>query len=230
MVRFVKWMILLGLLGLVILAGGYAADRFVDKAGGKYIITVSEAPPARAAIILGAYVAPGGQLCDMLADRVITGVLLYKEKKVDKLLMTGDHGLVDYDEVNAMRVYAESLGVPAEDIFMDHAGFNTYESMYRAKDVFQVDSALIVTQRYHLPRAVYIARAFGLNACGVGADRQLYAGMEYYTLREALARSKAFLQVNLIRPEPRFLGAAIPIDGDGRATHDRFPGDVGGKQ
>jgi SanA protein len=166
----------------------------------------------------------------MLADRVITGVLLYKEKKVDKLLMTGDHGLVDYDEVNAMRVYAESLGVPAEDIFMDHAGFNTYESMYRAKDVFQVDSALIVTQRYHLPRAVYIARAFGLNAYGVGADRQLYAGMEYYTFREALARGKAFLQVNLIRPEPRFLGAAIPIDGDGRATHDRFPGEVGGKQ
>ncbi|MCL6639543.1 MAG: YdcF family protein [Firmicutes bacterium] len=218
------------LITLLAAAGACAVDRFVSSEGGKYIVSPSEAPPAKVAIIPGAYATPDGQLCDMLADRVKTGVELYQANKVDKLLMTGDHGQVDYDEVNSMREYAERLGVPPGDIFMDHAGFNTYDSMYRAKDVFLVKSALIVTQRYHLPRAVYIARSLGLDARGVGADKQVYAGMAYYTLRESLARCKAFLQVRFLRPKPRFLGEAIPIDGDGRTTHDRPARPVSGKQ
>ena len=156
----------------------------------------------------------------MLKDRVKTAVELYNSGKVSKLLMTGDNGRDDYDEVNYMRKYAESLGVPTEDIFMDHAGFNTYDSMYRARDVFNVESALIVTQEFHLSRALYIARSMGLDVKGVVADKHVYRGLVYNEAREILARNKAFLNVSVIKPKPKFLGPTIPITGDGRATHD----------
>ncbi|MHB8155977.1 MAG: SanA/YdcF family protein [Desulfocucumaceae bacterium] len=171
------------------------------------------------AIVLGAYVSPNGQLCDMLADRVGTAVDLYKNGKVKKILMTGDHGKKNYDEVNSMRKYAEARGVPTGDIFMDHAGFSTYDSMYRAREVFGVDTAVIVTQNFHLPRAVYTARKLGLTAVGISADRHVYAGAEIYEYREIPARIKAFLQVSA-GSKPKFLGPEISISGDGRATHD----------
>lgn len=179
-----------------------------------------QCPSAQAAIVLGARVFPDGRLCDMLADRVATAVDLYKSNRVEKLIMTGDHGREDYDEVNHMRLYAEKLGVPSEDIFMDHAGFNTYDSMYRAREVFLVDSAVVVTQAFHLPRAVYAARALGLEAVGVAADRHIYAGAEYYDLREIPARLKMLFKLHLLQSKPRFLGEAIPVQGDGRLTHD----------
>ncbi|MFZ5644091.1 MAG: SanA/YdcF family protein [Bacillota bacterium] len=173
----------------------------------------------KVAIVLGAFVTSDGRLCDMLTDRVDTAVDLYKYGKVKKILMTGDHGREAYDEVNSMRKYAEARGVPTEDIFMDHAGFSTYDSMYRARDVFMVDAAVIITQNFHLPRAIYIARKLGIDAVGVSADRHVYAGAEIYDYREVLARIKAFIQV-MANDSPKFLGPAIPVSGDGRATHD----------
>jgi len=155
----------------------------------------------------------------MLADRVETAVELYVQGKVKKILMTGDHGWDSYDEVNSMRKYARSRGIPDTDIFMDHAGFCTYDSMFRAREVFQVDSAVIVTQNFHLPRAVYIARELGIPAVGLSADRHIYAGAGAYAWREIPARVKAFAQV-IFDDKPRFLGPVISISGDGRSTHD----------
>ncbi|MBD3307129.1 hypothetical protein GF339_11945 [candidate division KSB3 bacterium] len=179
-------------------------------------------PKAYTALILGAKVFSSGRLSHMLEDRVLTGLELYQQGKVQKLLLSGDHGQVEYDEVNAMREYLLDRGVPPQDIFMDHAGFRTYESMYRARDVFQVQDVVIVTQEFHLARSVYTARALGLEAYGLVADRRPYtpASQMKSDLREILARVKAFLDVEILRPTPTYLGEAIPITGDGRKTLD----------
>lgn len=189
--------------------------------GRKNIVEAGKFNGCQTAIVLGAYVSPDGTLCDMLADRVETAVELYRSGKVEKILMTGDHGSITYDEVNSMRKYAQSRGVPAGDIFMDHAGFSTYESMYRAREIFQVRSAVVITQAFHLPRAVYTARELGLAAVGISADRHNYPETELrvYEAREVLARTKAFIQL-AAGSKPRFLGEVIPVSGDGRATHD----------
>jgi len=200
--------VLILLLNMIVLNGGI-----------KYIVEAGSFSGAHTAIVPGAYVYPDGRLCDMLVDRLETAILLYRQGKVKKILMTGDHGLTSYDEVNSMRKYAESRGIPATDVFMDHAGFCTYDSMFRAREVFQVDSAVIITQNFHLPRAVYIARQLGLPAVGLSADRHIYAGSEVYDLREIPARVKAFAQV-AFNDQPRFLGPVISISGDGRSTHD----------
>lgn len=194
--------------------------QVVVRSGRRHVVDFSQAPNSDVAIVLGAYVQPDGQLSAMLEDRVLTGVELYRAGKVRKLLMTGDHGFKRYDEVGHMRRYAESLGVPPEDIFMDHAGFSTYESMYRAREVFQVESAIIVTQRFHLPRALYTARALRIEVSGVPADRRPYSSIRYSEAREILSQCKAFVEVNITHPKPTFLGAIIPITGDGRVTHD----------
>lgn len=201
-------------------AGLYTIDRFVLKKGAAQIVTQDSCPSLQAAVVLGAYASPDGWLCPMLADRVTTAVELYKDRRVQKIIMSGDHGQTDYDEVNQMRRYAEKLGVPAEDIFMDHAGFSTFDSMYRARLIFLVDSAVVVTQSYHLPRALYAAQAAGIEAVGVPADRQLYAGYRFYNLREIPARLKIFAQIHIIHAKPRFLGEVIPVNGDGRETLD----------
>lgn len=187
-----------------------ARDVMVDRP--------EDAPQAEAAIVLGARVYPSGTPSPMLADRLETGVRLYRMGKVQKLLLSGDHGQTTYDEVNAMLQYVTERGIPEEDVFTDHAGFSTYDTMYRARDVFQVKTALVVTQRFHLARAVYTARTLGLEATGVEADIQAYADEQRVAMRDWLARVKAFVQLHITRPEPRYLGPTIPIDGDGRAT------------
>jgi len=202
-----------------------AVDRYIKHMGEKYVVEPETCPQSQAAIVLGAYVSPEGRLCDMLADRVRTAVELYMNNKVKKIIMTGDHGHKGYDEVNYMRIYAEKLGVPTEDIFMDHAGFCTYDSMYRARHIFLVNSAVVVTQAFHLPRAVYTARCLGINAVGVKADKHVYVGADYYYWREVPARLKAFVQLHIAHSRPRFLGEVIPVYGDGRLTHDRFSKD-----
>lgn len=202
-------------------AAGLLINITVLRCGREMIFSPDNIACRQVAIVPGAFVSPDGELCDMLADRVITAVELYKSGKVGKLLMTGDHGRVSYDEVNSMRKFAEARGVPTGDIFMDHAGFSTFESMYRARDVFRVQSAVIVTQNFHLPRAVYIARSLGLDAVGLSADRHVYAGSAIYKYREIPARIKAFWQINA-GSQPKFLGPAIPVSGDGRATHDKI--------
>ncbi len=193
----------------------------VYLSGRSGVYTVADSPKADAAIVLGARVYQSGALSPVLADRLDTGIQLYKEGKVKKLLLTGDHGQTTYDEVNNMRLYALGQGVPEEDIFMDHAGFSTYESMYRARDVFQVKTAVIVTQEFHLPRALYIARALGLKASGVRADKREYIGEDYLRFRELLANTKAAAQL-AVHDRPAYLGPEIPIWGDGRATKDKI--------
>ena len=210
--------ILIVLCGAVVLLPNY----LVNQAGQTGIYeAVDKVPQAQAAIVLGARVFGSGAVSGMLADRLDTAIELYQAGKVHKLLLTGDHGRVAYDEVNTMRRYAEQKGIPPEDIFMDHAGFSTYDSMYRARDVFEVNSAVVVTQDFHLPRAVYIARQLGLQAWGLKADKHFYGNIGFYYFREAAARVKAVLQIHLLNSKPRFLGEAIPITGDGRLTRDK---------
>jgi SanA protein len=190
----------------------------VSRSAGPHIVaSAKDAPQAECAIVLGALVSNGVPSAP-LADRLNTGIELYKTGKVKKLLLSGDHGQTTYDEVNAMRKYCLDRGVPDQDIFMDHAGFDTYETMYRARDVFKVTDCLVVTQDFHLPRAVYTARALGLNATGVPTAPWTYGGEWRFALREWPARVKAVFQLHVTHPKPRYLGPAIPIDGDGRTT------------
>jgi len=169
-------------------------------------------------LVLGAGVRPDGSPSDMLHDRLAYGVMLYEMGAAEKLLMSGDHSRRDYDEVNAMKDFALERGVPSEDVFMDHAGFSTYESLYRARDVFRAKRVLIVTQEYHLYRALYNARQLGLEAWGVASDPRDYMGQTYRDCREMLARCKDYFQC-LYRPEPTFLGEVISITGNGDLTN-----------
>ena len=172
-------------------------------------------------LVLGAGVH-GTTLSHMLEDRVKTGINLYELGSAPKILMSGDHGQDDYDEVNAMKSYAKECGVPSEDIFMDHAGFSTYESMYRAKEIFKAEKIIIISQEYHLHRAIFIAEYLGLEAYGVDSQLRPYAADTniYNTIREFLARNKDFLYVRF-NPLPTYLGEAIPISGNGDVTNDK---------
>ena len=170
-------------------------------------------------LVLGCQVWSNGTPSRMLGDRIDRGLELYKAGAAPKILMSGDHGTVSYDEVNAMKRIAIEAGVPSEDVFMDHAGFSTYESVFRAKAVFQARRVLIVSQEYHLYRALYCARALGLDACAVAAEDIRYRGQFYRDLREIAARDKDFLKC-IFKPDPTFLGDVIPISGSGDATND----------
>ena len=171
-------------------------------------------------VVLGCQVRSDGSPSHMLEDRLKRSIALYEAGAAPKLLMSGDHGTVTYDEVNAMKRYALEVGVPSEDVFMDHAGFSTYETVYRAKEIFGADKVIIVTQQYHLYRALYIAQALGIEAYGVAADYRQYSGQFARDLREVLARVKDF-GMSIIKPEPTYLGKAIPISGNGELTHDK---------
>ena len=170
-------------------------------------------------LVLGAGVWDQDTPSPMLKDRLEKGIELYKMGVSDRLLMSGDHGRKDYDEVNVMKRYAMENGISSQAVFMDHAGFSTYESLYRAREIFGVQKVLIVTQEYHMYRALYVARSLGLDAAGVAADPVDYGGQAYRDLREAAARVKDFFTV-LGKPLPTYLGDAIPIQGNGDDTND----------
>ncbi len=172
-------------------------------------------------LVLGCYVHEDGDPSAMLSDRLQQGVALYDAGAASKLLMSGDHGQTSYDEVNTMKQYAIDAGVPSEDIFMDHAGFSTYESVYRARDIFEAKKIIIVTQKYHLHRALHIANALGLEAYGVASDPRAYAGQLFREVREILARNKDVVTA-FFQPKPTFLGEPIPIFGDGDLTNDQI--------
>jgi vancomycin permeability regulator SanA len=170
-------------------------------------------------LVLGCGVRDDGSPSAMLYDRLQRSVEMYEAGVSDRLLMTGDHGRENYDEVAVMKSFAVDAGVPSEDVFMDHAGFSTYESMYRAKEIFQAKKVIIITQEYHLYRAIYIAESLGLEAYGVAADYRAYYGQTKRDIREVLARVKDF-GTSMIKPKPTYLGKAIPIWGDGNLTND----------
>ena len=171
-------------------------------------------------IVLGAFVRTDGTPSDMLRDRLDVAIALYKMGISDRILMSGDHGSVGYNEVGIMKKYALEQGVQEEHIFMDHAGFSTYETMYRARDIFEVKRAVVVTQKYHIYRALYICKNLGIEAVGVNSDPREYAGQGYRNFREVLARTKDFFNV-IIEPKPTFLGETIPVNGNGDITNDK---------
>ena len=180
-------------------------------------IEVSE--PYDCILVLGAGVKENFP-SDMLRDRLDTAIELYKKGIAPKLLMSGDHGNVDYDEVNVMKNYAIEQGVPSEDIFMDHAGFSTYESIYRAREIFGAERVVVVSQEYHLYRALYIGRSFGLDVCGVSADLRDYNSEFTNETREIAARVKDFFYC-IFKPEPTYLGEPIALTGSGDFTNDK---------
>ncbi|MEE1225427.1 MAG: ElyC/SanA/YdcF family protein [Clostridia bacterium] len=199
-----------------------SVNAYVKHAGGENIISpdkINEIGEADCIIILGCQVFSDGTLSAMLHDRVMRGIELYESKAAPKLIVSGDHGRKEYDEVNAMKKYAIDAGIPSENIFMDHAGFSTYESMYRAKEIFKAEKIIVVTQEYHLYRALYIAQKLGMEAYGVSSDYRPYYGQTYREVREILARCKDFA-TTLFKPEPTFLGEAIPVSGNGNLTND----------
>ncbi len=168
------------------------------------ILPPEEVDPRPVAIVFGAGVYPDGRLSPMLADRVATGVALYKAGKVQKLLMTGDNSIPTYNEPWRMADYAIQLGVPEEDIAFDYAGRRTYDSCWRAKHIFGLERVVLVTQRFHLPRAIYLCQEVGVDAVGVAADRRVYPRrtLAWLALREVLARVRAWLDVHLLKPQP----------------------------
>lgn len=213
------------LLALVLLvAAPFVIDRLVVSSAAPYIVSDSAASTMQAdcVLVLGAGVWENDRPSPVLRDRLLSGIALYENDAAPRLLMSGDHGRKQYDEVNTMKAFAMERGVPSEDIFMDHAGFSTYESMYRARDIFQAQRVVIVTQQYHLYRAVYIARALGLDAYGVAVS-DIYTAPAYRTarnLREMLARVKDFCYC-AVKPMPTYLGDAIPVSGNGDSTNDK---------
>lgn len=213
---------ILSIIFVVICLSVFSIDSYVKSQGSKYIVPSKEAPESDAILVLGAYVFPNGRVSDILNDRLKVALEVYDQSKTPKILVSGDHGQVKYDEVNAMKNYMLNHHIKDEDIFMDHAGFSTYESIYRAKEIFKVKKVVIVTQEYHLKRAIYIARQMGLEAYGVASDKHVYTNIEKFKMREIAARCKDFFFVNVFKPDPTYLGEAIPISSDGRLTNDKY--------
>ena len=215
--------VLLVLLVLAVLAAAavFVPNAIVRGTQAKKIISIGEAAELEKAdciLALGCRVYSNGNMSPMLRDRVQLALDVYNTGVSDKLLMSGDHGKTDYNEVQAMKDYLIENGVASSDVFMDHAGFSTYESIYRAKAVFNAERIIIVTHRFHLYRALYIAEKLGLEAYGVAAE-DLYAGSTRREIREILARDKDFVKC-IFKPEPTYLGDVIDVRSDGDVTND----------
>ena len=209
----------LALVGVIALC---SINGYVKSVAKERIVTVEKTANLEdidCIIVLGCQVRDDGTLSHMLRDRLMRGLEVYHAGAAPKLLMSGDHGRKEYDEVNAMKQYAIENGVPSEHVFMDHAGFSTYETVYRAKEIFEADKVIIITQEYHLYRALYIADKLGLEAYGVSADLNKYAGQSMRDFREVLARCKDWAMC-IFKPEPTYLGDSIPVSGNGDATND----------
>ena len=215
--NWAKRLLWLFILALLIVAIPVGINDWVLQSTASRILTTekaSELQDVECILVLGCAVRPDGTPSPMLAERLQKGVELYANGAAPKLLLSGDNGQVEYNEVAAMGNYALEKGVPSQDIFLDYAGFSTYESVYRAKEIFQAEKILIVTQKYHLHRALYIAKAMGLDAWGVSCDTQVYAGQINRDIREILARNKDFL-TSIFKPKPTYLGDPVPVSGDG---------------
>ena len=218
--KFIKILLCIAL-SLFILGGAIiiGINAYIISYTKPYILSIEEVKEQKVdcILVLGAGLW-SGEPSPMLQERLTFAAKAYETGCTDRLLMSGDHGKKDYDEVNKMKEVAISVGIPADKIFLDHAGFSTYESMYRAKEIFKVKKALIVTQKYHLYRAVYNARKLGIDAYGYAADELIYPINN--DIREAIARVKDFAFC-IFKPEPTYLGDAVPIWADAKASDDR---------
>ena len=218
----IRWTVAVLYLGVFAAAAVYGINAYVVYGTDACILSPEDAAileDVDCILVLGCQVRNNGVPSHMLEDRLRRGVELYESGAAPKLLMSGDHGQAEYNEVVAMKQYALDAGIQSEDVFMDHAGFSTYESMYRAREIFQADKIIIVTQEYHLYRALHIARSLGIEAYGVSADYRIYSGQGSRDVREVLARVKDF-GTSLFKPDPTYLGESIPITGSGDMTND----------
>lgn len=203
---------LIFLLGIGLLFAGFVPRLVTRVFAASRIYTPDSSPPSKIAIVFGAGLHRDGSPTPVLRDRVATAVDLYHAGKVEKLLMSGDNSTVNHNEPRAMREFALGLGVPADDIIEDYAGRRTYDTCYRARDIFHVESAILVTQSFHLPRAVYTCNMLGVPAVGVPADLRRYRRRSeaFWNLRESAATAVALWQIHISQPEP-ILGTPEPI-------------------
>lgn len=192
-----------------------------DRIGGQLTVPLVETQKADCIIVLGAGIV-GNRPSISLANRLDKAIEVYNLGHTKKILVSGDHGESSYDEVNVMRNYLLEKGIPKDDIFMDHAGFSTYDSMYRARSVFKVSKAVVVTQSLHLRRALYIGNKMGIDVMGVEAENSTAKSTAFQSIREYPARVKAFLQCEILHSKPKYLGDVIPITGSGTVTEDNL--------
>lgn len=216
--KFIKIIILI----LIIILLFTIISNLIVVLSTKNLITISNdqrLENADCILILGAGVW-GDKPSPMLEDRLLTGLELYKNNVSKKIIVSGEHSKDDYDEVNVMKNYLIEHGVNSEDIFMDHAGISTYDSIYRAKVIFGIKKIIIVTQKYHLYRALYIAKNLDLYCYGINSDPREYSGQINRDIREILARTKDFVK-SLIKPQSKYLGEQISITANGNITKNR---------
>lgn len=220
--RNINRMIKIMIIGIIILMIAiFSLNIYVVNSTKNEIVkeeNVSNIEGVDCILILGAGIW-GDKPSPMLEDRLKEGITLYKKGTTKKIIMSGDHSREDYDEVKIMKEYAESKGVPSEDIFMDHAGFSSYDSVYRAKEIFGVQNMIIVTQKYHLYRSLYIAKKLGIEAYGIESNLRTYPGQVFREIREILARDKDYFKC-IMKPEASIMGEKISLDGSGDITNN----------
>jgi SanA protein len=189
-------------IGITIIFLIFCARLFTGLFSRPRIDTIETVAPARIAIVFGAGLQRDGSPSPVLRDRVETAVKLYFAGKVEKVLMSGDNRFIDYNEPGAMRAYAIKLGMPEKDIVLDYAGRRTYDTCFRAKNIFGVNEAILVTQNYHLPRALFTCNELGLISSGVPADQQSYSRYSrlMWNIRELPASLKAIWDVWILHP------------------------------
>lgn len=211
-----RLLLALGLLVVLAVAAVLGPNAWVVLSTRGKLLTLSDTPPEDidCILVLGCGVYSDGSPTPMLNDRLTRAIELYEAGWSEKLLMSGDNRSKYYNELATMNRVAREAGVPYSAIALDYAGLNTYDSVYRARDIFGAKRIVIVTQEYHLYRALYLARALGLEAWGVAADGENYRGQTMRDLREILARDKDFLQA-ITQPLPTYLGDPVPLYSEG---------------
>ncbi|MBE8727678.1 SanA/YdcF family protein [Flavobacterium hungaricum] len=210
MKKYLKTFLYLAILGFVAIV---SVNYYVKSSTKKNIYySIKRFPKNDVGIIFGAGIN-GNQPSKYLKDRLDAGIMLWKAKRINKILLSGDNGREEYDELTVMKNYCYRHGVDTTKIFIDYAGFDTYSTMYRAKHIFKIKKATLISQEYHLNRAIYIGQKLGIKSVGYSANKGQYLGYQYVTLREYLSRFKSFLNV-LRNREPRFLGQEININGE----------------
>ena len=217
---FKKILIILSILNILGICLIFGINAYVKKSVNENIIEISNIKENYDAILVLGAGLKNGKPSPVLKDRLDTAYEAYIKGASSKIIVSGDHGRKNYDEVNVMKDYLISKGVPSDDIFMDHAGFSTYDTIYRAKEIFLCDKVLIITQKFHIFRSLYIAKKLDLEAEGVSATLRHYSEETKFELREILARDKDFVKT-IFKPKPKYLGDTIPVFGDGDITNDK---------
>lgn len=208
--RVRKWIVAFVSFCLLTVAFPFVWQLLVQLYAARFIYEVDTVPPTRVAIVFGAGIYADGRLTAVLEDRMVTAITLYQQGTVDKIVVSGDNRTLAYDEPTAMLNFALAQGVAAADIQPDYAGWSTYDTCYRARHIFQIEEAIVITQQFHLSRAIFTCRRLGVAVVGVAADRQFYARARWFAVREIGATAKALLDLIRHQPAP-IMGDPIPI-------------------